>query len=251
MDAEGRKTEFRVLSRCRLLGEGTDITGRCGLDGVLFADVRSSPVDIVQAVGRALRQKSHEGKVARLVVPVLLAEEDEGRDMAATAAFEPLVTILHALRSFDPRIIEHLALRPAAAAGRRRTSWPPTRPETPRQQTDTAESGEPADEDHDQEQEPDGHEQGADLALLHFSRRPREADQIARLVRTRILRPESTAWLTGLEAARAFVAEHGHANVPYTATVYLGDHKVAYPAGQWAAEPRRAWWHGELADWRT
>jgi superfamily II DNA or RNA helicase len=236
VDAEGRKTEFRILSTCRLLGEGTDITGRCGLDGVLFADVRSSPVDIVQAVGRALRQKPHEGKVARLVVPVLLAEEVERRDMAATAAFEPLVTILRALRSFDPRIVEQLALRPAGRSG------------TP----EDVLAADPAGEDHDQEQEPDGHDQeGAELALLRFSRRPREADQIARLVRTRVLYPESTAWLTGLEAVRTFAAEHGHANIPYTATVDLGDHKVAYPAGQWAAEQRRAWRHGELADWRT
>ncbi|WP_436982825.1 hypothetical protein [Streptomyces sp. enrichment culture] len=28
VDAEGRKTEFRILATCRLLGEGTDITGR-------------------------------------------------------------------------------------------------------------------------------------------------------------------------------------------------------------------------------
>ncbi|MGP3991852.1 helicase associated domain-containing protein [Streptomyces sp. 3N207] len=87
--------------------------------------------------------------------------------------------------------------------------------------------------------------------MLHFSHRPREAEEIARLVRTRVLRPESTAWLTGLEAVRAFAAEHGHANVPYTATVHLGDQGVDYPVGQWAAEQRRAWRRGELADWRT
>ncbi|MGP3979448.1 Helicase associated domain protein [Streptomyces sp. 8N114] len=251
VDAEGRKTEFRLLSTCRLLGEGTDITGRCGLDGVLFADVRSSPVDIVQAVGRALRQKPHEGKVARLVVPVLLAAEDEGRDMAATAAFEPLVTVLRALRAFDPRVVEQLALRPAGrSSGTPEDVLAADPAGDPRQADTSAEGGEPADEDHAQEQEPDGHEHGAELALLHFSRRPREADQIARLVRTRVLRPESTAWLTGLEAVRTYAAAHGHANIPYTATVDLGDHKVAYPAGQWAAGQRRAWRHGELADWR-
>ncbi|MGP3991517.1 helicase associated domain-containing protein [Streptomyces sp. 3N207] len=70
-------------------------------------------------------------------------------------------------------------------------------------------------------------------------------------MRTRVLRPESTAWLTGLEAVRTYAAAHGHANIPYTATVDLGDHNVAYPAGQWAAEQRRAWRRGELADWRT
>lgn len=250
VDTEGRKTEFRILSTCRLLGEGTDITGRCGLDGVLFADVRSSPVDIVQAVGRALRQKPAEGKVARLVVPVLLASEDEGRDMAATAAFEPLVTVLRALRAFDPRVVEHLALRPAGRSGTPEDILAADPAGDPRQADTPTKGNEPADEDHDREEETDGGE-GAELALLHFSRRPREAEEIARLVRTRVLRPEATAWLTGLEAVRAFAAEHGHANIPYTATVDLGDHNVAYPAGQWAAEQRRAWRHGDLADWRT
>ncbi|TGG86514.1 DEAD/DEAH box helicase [Streptomyces albus] len=254
VDAEGRKTEFRILATCRLLGEGTDITGRCGLDGVLFADVRSSPVDIVQTVGRALRQQPDEGKTARLLVPVLLTEEDEGRDMAATAAFEPLVTILRALRSFDPRIVESLALRPS---GRRRGA-----PEDvlaadpagdPRQHTNTptaeAEGGPADDDQEDQEAEPTG--EGVELALLRFSRRGRDAEEIARLVRTRVLRPESTAWLTGLEALRAFAAAHGHANVPYTATVPLGDQNITYPVGQWAAEQRRAWRNEDLADWRT
>ncbi|WP_149563215.1 DEAD/DEAH box helicase [Streptomyces cacaoi] len=254
VDAEGRKTEFRILSTCRLLGEGTDITGRCGLDGVLFADVRSSPVDIVQAVGRALRQAPHQGKVARLLVPVLLTEEDEGRDMAATAAFEPLVTILRALRSFDPRIVESLALRPSGrSSGTPEDVLAADPAGDPRQHTNTpgAEDGGLADDGpEDQEPEPE-HGEGVELALLRFSRRGRDAEQIARLVRTRVLRPESTAWLTGLEAVRVFAAAHGHANIPYTATVHLGDQNVTYPVGQWAAEQRRTWRAGDLADWRT
>ncbi|MBQ1122474.1 Helicase associated domain protein [Streptomyces smyrnaeus] len=252
VDAEGRKTEFRILSTCRLLGEGTDITGRCGLDGVLFADMRSSPVDIVQAVGRALRQAPHQGKVARLVVPVLLGPEDEGRDMAATAAFEPLVTVLRALRAFDPRVVEHLALRPAGRHGTPEDVLAADPAGDPRQAgTPPTGDGEPADTDEDRAKKmPDGSEV-VEPALLRFSRRGHDVQEIARLVRTRVLRPESTAWLTGLEAVRAYAAEHGHANIPYTATVALGDHHIDYPVGQWAAEQRRAWRAGDLADWRT
>ncbi|MEU7318423.1 Helicase associated domain protein [Streptomyces sp. NPDC007083] len=252
VDAHGRKTEFRVLATCRLLGEGTDITGRCGLDGVLFADVRSSPVDIVQAVGRALRQRPHEGKVARLVVPVLLTAEDEGRDMAATAAFDPLVKILRALRAFDPRIVEHLALRPVGPSGSPEhvladdPAW-----DSLQQAGTSAESSGTIVQDHTREETESDGSRRTESALLHFSRRGHDAEQIARLVRTRVLRPESTAWLTGLEAVRAFVAEHGHANIPYTAGVPLGVLHVEYPVGQWAAEQRRAWRAGELADWRT
>ncbi|MDJ1136830.1 DEAD/DEAH box helicase [Streptomyces iconiensis] len=261
VDAEGHKTEFRVLSTCRLLGEGTDITGRCGLDGVLFADVRSSPVDIVQSVGRALRQAPHEGKVARLVVPVLLAEEDEGRDMAATPAFEPLVTVLRALRSFDPRIVERLALRPDRARGTAEDAVaadpagdPRIPPDTSDAAKPTADPGNDADADGDTEDEARDEVRDAAVfepALLRFSHRGRDAEEIARLVRTRVLRPESTAWLAGLEAFRAYAAEQGHGNPPYTATVHLGASPLAYPVGQWTAEQRRAWRRGELADWRT
>ncbi|MGI5353539.1 Helicase associated domain protein [Streptomyces sp. CA-250714] len=250
VDAEGRKTEFRILCTCRLLGEGTDITGRCGLDGVLFADVRSSPVDIVQAVGRALRQKPHEGKVARLVVPVLLSAEEEGRDMAATVAFEPLVTVLRALRAFDPRIVERLALRPAGRRGGAEDTLATDPAGDPRKKVDEAAEvpqGEAPTGDHGKEEEPG---EVSEPALLRFSRRGRDAEEIARLVRTRVLRPESTAWLTGLEAVRTYAAEHGHANIPYTATVTLGDTHIDYPVGQWAAEQRRAWRYDDLADWR-
>ncbi|MFE9341349.1 Helicase associated domain protein [Streptomyces sp. NPDC007063] len=253
IDADGRKTEFRILSTCRLLGEGTDITGPRGLDGVLFADMRRSPVDIVQAVGRALRQKPHQGKVARLVVPVLLAPGDEGRDMAATAAYEPLVAVLRALRSFDPRIIEQLSLRPSGRhSGTPEDTLAADPAGDPRQHTGTepAEEGEPADHDPGQAEEPEDGE-GAGLALLRFSRRGRQTDEIARLVRTRVLRPESTAWLTGLEAVRTYAAAHGHANIPYTATTHLGDQDIDYPVGQWAAEQRRSRRAGALADWRT
>ncbi|MFE0880169.1 Helicase associated domain protein [Streptomyces smyrnaeus] len=233
INAQGRKTEFRILSTCRLLGEGIDITGRRGLDGVLFADVRSSPVDIIQAAGRALRQKPHQDKVARLVVPILLGPEDEGRDMATAAAFEPLVAVLRALRAFDAHLIERLTLRPA---GRRRG--------TPENTPATDPTGDPRTAGKTPTQ-------GAEPALLHFSRRGRDAEEIARLVRTRVLRPESTAWLTGLEAVRTYATEHGHASIPYTATVHLGEAHTDFPVGQWAAEQRRAWRAGDLPDWRT
>ncbi|MFE0766150.1 helicase associated domain-containing protein [Streptomyces smyrnaeus] len=164
------------------------------------------------------------------MVPVLLVPEDEGRDMAAVAASEPLATILRALRSFDPRVVEQLALPPADRSSSTPKDVLAADPAgDPRHQADTAmEEGEPADEDH------------AELALLRFSRRGREAEEIARLVRTRVLRLEPTSWLTSLEAVRTFAAEHGHGNIPYTATAPLGDHGIDYPVDQWAAEQRHS-----------
>src|SRR5690606_34259832 len=93
IDEDGWETELSVLANVRVLGEGVDIRGRRGVDGVLFADVRGSAVDIVQAVGRALRQKPGEGKVARLVVPVFLEPGEAPDDMLASASYKPLVAV--------------------------------------------------------------------------------------------------------------------------------------------------------------
>ncbi|WP_399127157.1 helicase-related protein [Streptomyces sp. ITFR-6] len=56
-----------MLSNCRVLGEGVDIRA---VDSVALLDPKGSAVDIVQAIGRALRQKPGEGKMATLIVPV-------------------------------------------------------------------------------------------------------------------------------------------------------------------------------------
>ncbi|MCO4699559.1 Helicase associated domain protein [Streptomyces sp. RO-S4] len=50
-------------------------------DSVYWADVRGSMLDLVQAVGRALRMQPGEGKVASLVVPVLLGPGETADNM--------------------------------------------------------------------------------------------------------------------------------------------------------------------------
>ena len=48
----------RILSNSRCLSEGVDVPS---LDGIAFIDPRQSQIDIIQAVGRAIR-KSEEKK---------------------------------------------------------------------------------------------------------------------------------------------------------------------------------------------
>jgi hypothetical protein len=43
-------------------------------------------VDIVQMVGRALRMKPGEGKLASLVVPVFLGPDEDSREMLTSEA---------------------------------------------------------------------------------------------------------------------------------------------------------------------
>ncbi|CAM5388337.1 hypothetical protein STANM309S_00628 [Streptomyces tanashiensis] len=55
----GSTARRAVLSNCRVLGEGVDIRA---VDSVALLDPKGAPHDIVQAIGRALRQKPGEGK---------------------------------------------------------------------------------------------------------------------------------------------------------------------------------------------
>ncbi|MGW7674299.1 helicase-related protein [Streptomyces sp. NPDC054775] len=88
----------------KVLGEGVD-TAHC--DAVAFCDARGSMVDIVQMVGRALRMKPGEGKIASLVVPVFLGPDEEVDE--TSNAYGTLAKILGALRAHDTDTIEALA----------------------------------------------------------------------------------------------------------------------------------------------
>ncbi|MFJ5681078.1 hypothetical protein ACIQE0_38705, partial [Streptomyces sp. NPDC093097] len=118
LDAEGWVTDLGILASCQVLGEGVDIRGKRGVHGVVFADTRSSPVQIVQITGRGLRQAPGEGKVARLIVPVFLQPGEDPEDMMASASFRPLVAVLQGLRAHDSRLIERMVLCTASARGK-------------------------------------------------------------------------------------------------------------------------------------
>jgi superfamily II DNA or RNA helicase len=62
----GTTARRAVLSNCRILGEGVDIRA---VDSVALLDPKGAPHDIVQAIGRALRQKPGQGKLAPLSLP--------------------------------------------------------------------------------------------------------------------------------------------------------------------------------------
>ncbi|WP_338704076.1 hypothetical protein V2W30_39985 (plasmid) [Streptomyces sp. Q6] len=66
-------------------------------------------VDIVQMVGRALRMKPGQGKIASLVVPVFLGEDENPDDMLTSDAYGALAKVLEALRAHDTETIEALA----------------------------------------------------------------------------------------------------------------------------------------------
>ncbi|MET9699386.1 Helicase associated domain protein [Streptomyces sp. NPDC006529] len=222
--AADRIAEKAFLGSVRVLGEGVD-TKEC--DSVFWADVRDSMPDLVQAVGRALRIRPGEGKVASLVVPVLLEPGETPETMLTSRAYGSLARLLEALRAHDSRLVESLAQpqRPS------RTPAPP------------AAAGAP------------GAPGAAARALLSFST-PRDPALLAAFVRLRVLHPEHEHWRRGLAAAAVYAAAAGDLKVPFGFKAPSGGEGwppglARFPLGQWISDARRAYRRGALGRQRT
>ena len=86
-----------LLTNARCLSEGVDVPS---LDGVAFIDPRSSQVDIVQAVGRAIR-KSDNKTIGTIVLPVFIEDTDNVEESLQSSNFKPIWGVLNALKSHD------------------------------------------------------------------------------------------------------------------------------------------------------
>jgi superfamily II DNA or RNA helicase len=109
-------SEFGLLSNARCLTEGIDVPK---IDAVFFASPKQSLVDIVQALGRALRlDRNSPEKIAYVVIPVLLESEEIN---VADSKFDQLFNVIQALRDQDDGVadqIDQLNLRIATGGGR-------------------------------------------------------------------------------------------------------------------------------------
>lgn len=232
------RAELRVLSSVRVLGEGVD-TAEC--DAVLFADARGSMVDIVQMVGRALRMRPGVGKLATLIVPVFLGEDEDANELLTSDSYGTLAKILGALRAHDAETIEALA--------------------DPRVRNARSEAGEDVDRDQDDGYgaEDDDQEQevvrvgAAAAGVLRFSEE-RDPAALSAFVRLRVIDPEAAYWRRGIEAATRWRRETGSTElrVPYTYVTpedwpAIGGH----PLGMWIADQRRYYTAGTLESSRV
>jgi superfamily II DNA or RNA helicase len=113
-----------VLSNCNCFTEGVDIPS---LDSILFADPKSSPVQILQAVGRALRQVPGQGKIARIIVPVYLRPGEHLERGAKGTSFHLLYQILISLSIWDELVFGRVSLLGGDLAQRPHTPIQPLR----------------------------------------------------------------------------------------------------------------------------
>ena len=99
--AEFSESPKGVITNAKCLTEGVDVPN---IDCVLFADPRKSTVDIVQAVGRALRKK--EGKQYGYVILPVFTKSKTKEEIIESAEFKEILSTLRVLASNDERIIE-------------------------------------------------------------------------------------------------------------------------------------------------
>ncbi|MFF8960766.1 Helicase associated domain protein [Streptomyces sp. NPDC014894] len=236
---DGTVVEKCFLCSVKVLGEGVD-TKNC--DSVYWADVRGSMSDLVQAVGRALRMQPGEGKVASLVVPVLLGPGETADNMLTSRAFGGLAKLLEALRAHDARIVEPLAEQQAPSRYK------------PASKDDSGKSANGSGEG-------SGGVSAPARALLKFST-PRDPAALAAFIKLRVVNPEHEHWRRGIEAAVIYVREHGDLRVPFTFRVPAADDQEAggagwpaslagFPLGQWTADNRRFYARGDMDEDRV
>jgi predicted helicase len=95
--------EWGLLSNARCLGEGVDVPA---IDGIAFIDPRRSTIDIIQALGRAIR-KAPDKRVGTVVLPVFIADDDPEQALD-DSSFRCVWDVLKALRAHDEALGEEL-----------------------------------------------------------------------------------------------------------------------------------------------
>ncbi|UUU18874.1 DEAD/DEAH box helicase [Streptomyces sp. DSM 40750] len=211
----GSTAQRAVLSNCRVLGEGVDIRS---VDSVALLDPKGAPHDIVQAIGRALRQKPGQGKLASLIVPVFLQPGEQPEDMFTSGSYRPLVKVLEGLRAHDEEVVELLAI--------------PQEPQKDVAQPSVNIGVAPE----------DGEEESR--LLLRFAA-PRDPVMVADWVSFNVIDTERQDWARGWAKLKTYVERVGNARVPY------GHREGATPLGQWVAEQRRAYAAGQMTGQRA
>ena len=96
--------DWGVLANVRCVAEGVDVPT---LDGVVFIDSRRSQIDVVQAVGRAIR-KSPDKTLGIVVIPVFIPFGASDEEILNSSDFRTVWAVVRALRAHDDVLAEEL-----------------------------------------------------------------------------------------------------------------------------------------------
>ncbi len=99
-----KNSDKAIVSNARCLTEGVDVPT---IDLVYFCDPKNSKVDIVQAVGRALRKKEGK-KIGLVVVPIYHSNRTEVEDSISSGSFKNLIQVIRSLCDQDERLQDEI-----------------------------------------------------------------------------------------------------------------------------------------------
>ncbi len=90
--------DIGLVTNARCLTEGIDVPS---LDGVAFIDPKVSQVDIVQALGRAIRRSGEDKLRGHIIVPVFLTNQEIESGEMSKATFRHVFEVLNGLKAHD------------------------------------------------------------------------------------------------------------------------------------------------------
>ena len=167
--------DIGLLSNARCLSEGVDVPA---LDGVAFIDPRSSEIDIIQSVGRAIRLSENK-TMGTIVIPVFIEQTDNAEEALEASEFKPIWDVLEALKSHDERLSDELdQLRIELGAKRRRSVGT------------------------------------GDLTKIVFDLPTSVNEEFAQSLRTHLVEQTTESWMFWFGLLETFVKEYGHCRVP-------------------------------------
>jgi hypothetical protein len=200
MMQEFRRIDRGVMSNARCLTEGVDVPA---VDMVAFLSPKKSKVDIVQAIGRAMR-KSPDKEIGYVLVPLYL-EQKSGESLeeaVARANFEEVWDILQSLQEQD-EVLAELIRDMAVAKG----------------------SGK-------------GFDDSRFSDRIAFTGPGLALESIRQAVTTRVLERLESSWDVNFGKLVKFKEEHGHYNAPKRQLTYaklgnwIGVQRKAYFRGK-------------------
>lgn len=192
---------WNIVTNARALTEGINIPS---LDAVLFAEPRSSEVDVAQAVGRAIRKNPYHDRPSLIVLSVTVDDSQDAETVIDISEFHRARQVLSALQTHDPSIRQDLA-----------------------RIRETLKDG------------PTGDDDGpisSDLLDIHLPADlpPHLAEQFLRAFSIHTVDTLTSQWEGALANLVRYVDDHGHARPPQD---YLCPN--GFPLGRWVSDQRK------------
>ena len=165
------------LANKRVLGEGIDVPA---VDAVMFTYGKQSPIEIVQAIGRATRRNPAGSGVSTIILPIPIPDTPEDEidpDTLTAGRYRVLWDVLRGLRQHDATFARDIDYLSTGGGGNTGVAHPP----------------------------------GSKIEI-HLPKGWQPMQFLQQLA-IRVVSTTRSAWWDGMDALSSFHAEHGHTDV--------------------------------------